>query len=959
MPQNNLPKPDLRQQPNFNQLELDVLEYWKEAGTHRKQSEANAKGELFTVYDGPPTANANPGIHHMLPTAFKDAAMRYHALRGKRVQRQLGWDTHGLPVEVQVEKAMGLRGKMDVLQLDPTSESRSIEKFNAACKDSVWTAKEAWDTFLHRLGRWSDGEPYITYDPSYVDGVWGVVKQIYDKGLVYKDYKVVPHCPRCGTSLSSAEVAQGYIDVVDTSVFAKFAIEGYEKRFLLAWTTTPWTLPGNVGLAVGESISYSLVSHEGEELVLADALVEQVLGSDAHVIQHFKGSDLVGLKYKPLFAGVMDNQEGRRYEVVAADFVTTTDGTGIVHTACMYGEDDYRLGKELGLTMVHTVDQSGVFMAHTPFAGMTVFEATPNILAALESTGSLLKQQQYEHSYPHCWRCKTPLLYYAKDSWYIAVSTLREKLIAANAVVQWIPDHIREGRFGDFIAEARDWAISRERFWGTPLPIWRSEQGSVLCVGSRAELAALTGSEQLTDPHRPYVDDVVITHNGETYHREPYVLDVWLDSGAMPWASGQAAKGNFPADYIAEAVDQTRGWFYSLLVLGTILEDRSPYKAVTCMGHYLDTEGRKMSKSLGNILKPFEVFDQVGADAGRWYSYTVNAPGESKAIGVDEVRQTARKVFVPLWNMASYLNTHRAGAESVEYTPLATQAVTHALDVWLQSYHADVVTKVTAAYDAFDFTRAGRLMEQYITELSTWYLRRSRKRTDSGFSPVFHAALCELLVMMAPLSPMITESLFLALRDDSQPESVHLCPWPTPSTVDDKVLQSMNAARIAVELGLQARASAGIKLRQPLAAAYLQGMTVSVDLGEQIAEELNVLEIRYEAFESSYTATNGGVSIALDCELTDELRTAGYLRDLSRHLQQMRKQVGLQPGEMARLLVEPSDAPRLEALLAHDPEMLEKISISFDEDSVQPGQELEVPLGADATARVNLLKLTV
>jgi len=907
--------------PKFAELEEDTLKFWQENSIFEKTLQQNKGHETFVFYDGPPTANARPALHHALPSSFKDAACRYQTMRGKYVTRQPGWDTHGLPVEVQVEKALGLNGKKEILNLVPGDEAASIAKFNEACRTSVWEFKQDWDKFIVRTGRWMDMEhPYITYDSSYIEGVWSVLKQVWEKDLVFKDYKVLAYCPRCGTGLSAAEVALEYQDVKDVSVYVTFPIKDNPRRSFIAWTTTPWTLPGHVALALGPDIEYVVVQQEDREYILAKDRLS-ILKGDYVILEEHLGKDLLGIEYTPLFPGIMDNQPGKHFLTVPADFVTTTDGSGIVHTACMYGEDDFVLGQREGLTMFHTVNLQGNFNEAVPeFEGMYIRDALVPILKSLTEKDRLYAKQTITHSYPHCWRCKTPLVYYAKDSWYVGMSRLRKELQENNAKVNWIPEHVREGRFGDFIKEARDWAISRERFWGTPLPIWVSESGKRLCIGSLEELRSLSKTEIPADfdPHRPFIDSIVLVKDGEEYVREPYVLDVWFDSGAMPYASGRDAMGEFPADFIAEATDQTRGWFYSLMALGTILKNESPYKNVLCMGHLVDENGKKMSKSIGNIIVPADAFAVCGADAVRWFIYTVNSPGETKAFGFKELQTSFRKSLMPFWNMFNYFVTYAnlANFEAPTDTEKTLRALQQegklsTLDLWVLSRQEQVLTNVTKYLDEFDFLRAARALEEYIQDLSTWYLRRSRKREDQAFFTVFYTVLFKLGLAMAPLAPFMTEYVYQTLRTPSAPASVHLLEWPVSTGwQNENVEEVMTAVRQAVELGLAVRAQEKLKVRQPLAAVFIQGLAAELpaDLQESVAEELNVETVKQVAsVDAAYPQkTEGSLSVGFDTEITDSLLLKGEAREFLRNLQSLRKQSNLQPGQMVTLIIGPT-----------------------------------------------------
>lgn len=928
----------LDQQPHFASLEEETLKFWKEQGIFDKRQAQNANGDPFVFYDGPPTANAKPALHHTLPSAFKDATVRFQAMRGKKVTLQPGWDTHGLPVEVQVEKALGLSGKQQILNLVPGDEAASIQKFNEACKTSVWEFKQDWDAFIERTGRWMDMEhPYITYDSSYIEGVWATLKQIWDKNLVFKDYKVIPHCPRCDTGLSAAEVAQEYQDVKDVSVYVTFPLVDQPNRSFIAWTTTPWTLPGHVALALGPDVTYVVVRHGEREYILAKERLE-ILTDEYVILEEKQGSELAGLRYSPLFPGVMDGSEGEKFVSILADFVTTTDGSGIVHTACMYGEDDFNLGKEKGLAMKHTVDTTGVFLPHvTEFAGMYVRDALVPILKSLTEKQRLYKKQTITHSYPHCWRCKTPLIYYAKDSWYIRMSSQRTELTASNSKVNWIPEHIRDGRFGDFVKEARDWAISRERFWGTPLPIWVATSGEVLCVGSLAELRSLSKTELPDDfdPHRPFIDDVVLVKDGVEYVREPYVMDVWFDSGAMPFASGRAAAGEYPAQFIAEAIDQTRGWFYSLQAIGTIIKGESPYQNVICMGHLVDEQGKKMSKSVGNIIAPADAFEVCGVDAVRWFIFSVNSPGENKPFGFKDLQSSSRKALLPFWNVASYLITY---ANLANYKPAVVTELRESLTVldrWILSRLDGTTTTVTGYFETYDFMRASRELENFVQDLSTWYLRRSRKRDDREFFATLHHVVHQVCLLMAPIAPFMAEEIYQALRGDADAASVHLLSWPEPISMRDEVLETeMSSLRQAVELLLSIRSSEKLKVRQPLAAATVSGATFSEELYEILADEVNVLSVYHGSGPESWpTKTDFGVTVSLNPEVTEELQEAGDARDFLRQIQNLRKQKNLQPGEMVLFRADADARARIEPLFTKYPFITEDAFLTINEES--------------------------
>ncbi|MEI6477989.1 MAG: isoleucine--tRNA ligase [bacterium] len=937
-------------QPDFPGQEEEVLSFWQSEKIFQKSVERNAGKTPYVIYDGPPTANAKPPLHTMVPMTFKDVVGRYRTMRGDYVRRQAGWDTHGLPVEVQIEKKLGLAGKKEVLNLVPGDEAASMRQFNDACRTSVWEFKQEWDKFVPRTGYWVDTEnPYITYEPKYVEKVWETFKQIWDRDLVYKGYKVLPYCPRCGTGLSAAEVAMEYQDVKDISVFVSFPLIDNPNRLVLAWTTTPWTLPGNTALAVGKDIDYVAVSQEGREYVVAKERLE-VLKGDYVIVDEFKGSELIGNSYEPLYPEPLADAEGRKFVVVHADFVTSTDGTGIAHEAPMYGEDDFTMAKDEGLALMHTVGPDGHFLPNVKeFAGSYAKDAIIDIIKDLAGKGKLYAKQTITHSYPHCWRCKTALLYYAKDSWYIAMSKLRGELVANNSQVEWFPEHIRDGRFGEFIKEARDWAVSRERFWGSPVPIWVAASGKSLCVGSFEELRSLAKDPSQVgeefDPHRPSVDEIVLVKDGEEYFHEPFVLDVWFDSGAMPYASGREAAGEFLADYIAEAVDQTRGWFYTMQAISTATGRGTAYQRVMCMGHLVDEDGKKMSKSLGNVFDPWEMFAKHGADAIRWFLLTVNSPGESKAMSHKEIQTAFRRGLMLYWNVFNYFVTYANLADfeapSPEDREASRQNQENALDQWILSQQSRISAEVTAHMEAYDFMRAGRTLEGYMGDLSTWYLRRSRKRDDQAFFAILHDVLMNLSVMLAPLTPFLSEQIYQTLRHDSQPQSVHLEEWPGElSGRDEKLDEEMLEVRSAVELGLSLRASEKVKVRQPLAKATAYFLRpVRQELLTILGEELNVLKVQAETTETA-------VSVELDFVLTDELVQAGLARDFQRTVQQLRKERGLQPGQEVLLVVDPSGRHLVEPLLRAD--ILSDTFLRLDENSWRPTDAVETQVGGES-----------
>src|SRR3989344_3893791 len=801
--------------PNFSQKEEEILAFWKKHNIFELSQQKNQGKQPFVFFEGPPTANGKPGLHHVEARSFKDIILRFQTMRGRYVVRRAGWDTHGLPVELEVEKALGISGKKQIENIVPGKVRASIEKFNQLCRESDWKYREIWEQFTERMGFWIDLKaPYVTYENAYIESVWWLLKQIWErevdgKPLVYEGHKVVPYCPRCGTAVSSHEVAQGYEQVTENSVFIAFrlaevqltqildeehkaAVRSDIPTYLVSWTTTPWTLPGNVALAVGPAIAYAFISTKEANYIVSQSQVDHIFDSSYTVVATMPGSKLVGLTYEPLFK-VPELATDTSYQVYPAEFVTENDGTGIVHTAVMYGEDDYMLGEKLGLRKFHTVTEEGTFIAAIKgLAGLPVKseEAEKRILAELKKKGAIVRTESYTHDYPFCWRCKTPLLYYARTSWFIRMSALRKQLQKNNEQINWVPEYIKHGRFGGWLEDAKDWAISRERYWGTPLPIWKCTQcNDVLIIGSIDELQSKSINFQITnnnsqtnskseipnseakklqatsykldelDLHRPYIDDVVLKCskcNGEM-QRIKEVLDVWFDSGAMPYAQWHYPFENkdifreqFPADYISEAIDQTRGWFYTLLAIATALgAEIPPFRNVVNLGHVLDAEGRKMSKSKGNIVEPMRLAERYGMDIVRWYIYTTNQPGDPKRFDESELTRLQRKVQTILWNVYNYFLTY---AKSAHWQPqgVARSAPINELDEWIMLRRDDLVSKVTKYLEAFDMFHAARVIEAFIEDLSTWYLRRSRGLVDHEFFAVLHQVLLDMASVIAP-----------------------------------------------------------------------------------------------------------------------------------------------------------------------------------------------------------------
>jgi isoleucyl-tRNA synthetase len=842
---------------SFPALEEQVLERWRARDVFRESLRRREGRPQWVFYEGPPTANGRPGAHHVLARVFKDIYPRYKTMRGYYVERKGGWDCHGLPVEIAVEQQLGISSKAEI-------EAYGIEAFNQRCRESVFTYLEDWNRLTERIGFWLDlDDAYRTLDADYIESVWWALRQISDKGLLYEGHKVVPYCPRCGTALSSHELALGYRDVVDPSIYVRFPVtqDGGPLQAgdeLLVWTTTPWTLVSNAAVAVDPELTYVRAKAGPLErpVVLAEALVGRVLGEDAGVVilDRFPGAALDGVRYEPPFGYLPASAYGERgHTVLLGDFVTADDGTGLVHTAIAFGEDDFRLGQQYHLEVVNPVRLDGTYDERIgPYAGRFVKDADRDLIADLERRGRLLRAEEYEHSYPHCWRCGTPLLYYAKPSWYLATSRLRDRLLAANETVAWHPDHIKHGRFGDWLENNVDWALSRERYWGTPLPVWRCEEGHTHVVGSFDELEELSGV-RLEDPHRPFVDQVGFPcpQCARRMQRVPEVIDVWFDSGSMPFAQEHAPfereerfENRFPADYICEALDQTRGWFYSLLAISTLLFDRAPYRNVVCLGLILDGEGQKMSKSKGNIVVPWDVIDRYGADAFRWYFFTAKQPWDGYRFSEEAIGEGVRLFLKQLWSTYHFLSLYSED-------PAAGGAPTE-LDRWIRSRLAATVAEVTERMDAYDATFAGRAVAAFVDDLSNWYVRRSRARFWAG-DPAAFATLRECLLavakLLAPFTPFVADAIYEGL--DGPQASVHLEDWPSVDAAarDERLEADMAVARETVRMGLSARGQSKVKVRQPLREAVVvaagrerEAIEAHADV---VQEELNVKALRF------------------------------------------------------------------------------------------------------------------
>ncbi|HEX8074757.1 MAG TPA: isoleucine--tRNA ligase [Thermoleophilaceae bacterium] len=837
---------------SFPALEERVLERWRERDVFHESIRRREGGPPFVFYEGPPTANGRPGSHHVLARVFKDVFPRYKTMRGHQVHRKAGWDCHGLPVELEIERELGLSTKSDI-------ERYGVAEFNARCRESVLTYIDEWNRLTERIGFWIDaGDAYFTLSNDYIESVWWSLREVWRRDLLYEGHKVVPYCPRCGTALSSHEVAQGYRDVVDPSVYVRFPVRGEQGVSLVGWTTTPWTLLSNAALAVNPDVTYVRARVGDERLIVAEALVEQVLGEDAEVEQRMSGSDLAGTAYEPPFPFIADYGE-RGHTVLAADFVTTEDGTGVVHTAVAFGEDDFRLGETYGLKVQNPVREDGTFDERMgPFEGRFVKDADPDIVEALRESGRLLRAEEYEHAYPHCWRCGTPLLYYAKASWYVKTTAVRDEMLAANEGIGWHPDHIKHGRFGRWLENNVDWALSRERYWGTPLPVWRCEGGHERCVGSRAELESLAGDVP-EDLHKPFIDEVAFPCQdcGAEMRRVPEVIDAWWDSGSMPFAQWHAPFENaelfaerFPADYICEGLDQTRGWFYSLLATSVLLYGRSSYRTVLCLGLILDPEGQKMSKSRGNVVVPWDVIERHGADAFRWYYFTSKQPWDGYRFSVDTVGESVRQFMLTLWNTYSFLVLY-ANVNGVE-DPAGHDGPLEDLDRWALSRLQSTAATAIERLDDYDTTAAGRAMAELVDDLSNWYVRRSRRRFWDGDPAAFHTlwrCLSDTARLLAPLIPFVADEIYENL--DGREPSVHLCDYPQPdaSLRDERLEWDMQVARDAIELGRAARAQARVKVRQPLAEAVVVAAgreREAIERFQSLAlEELNVKRLRF------------------------------------------------------------------------------------------------------------------
>ncbi|TSB25677.1 isoleucine--tRNA ligase [Streptomyces benahoarensis] len=1006
-------QPQYRQVPaqvDLPALEHAVLDFWQEQKVFARTLQQSEGRPEWVFYEGPPTANGMPGAHHIEARVFKDVFPRFRTMQGYHVDRKAGWDCHGLPVELAVEKELGFNGKKDI-------EAYGIAEFNARCRESVTRHTDAFAELTTRMGYWTDLDaPYRTMDPDYIESVWWSLKEIFSKGLLAEDHRVAPWCPRCGTGLSDHELAQGYETVVDPSVYVRLPLTSGPlagDAALLIWTTTPWTLVSNTAVAAHPDVTYVVATDGHEKVVVAEPLREKALGEGWSATgESFTGREMERWAYRRPFDLV--ELEGANF-VVNAEYVTTEDGTGLVHQAPAFGEDDLKVCKSYGLPVVNPVRPDGTFAEELPLIGGEFFKKADEALVAdLDARGLLFRHLAYEHSYPHCWRCHTALLYYAQPSWYIRTTAVKDALLRENQNTNWFPDSVKHGRFGDWLQNNIDWALSRNRYWGTPLPIWRCEEGHLTCVGSLAELTELTGTDQSgLDPHRPFIDAVTFGCTQEgcalTATRVPEVIDAWYDSGSMPFAqwgypyrNKELFEKRYPAQFISEAIDQTRGWFYTLMAVGTLVFDKSSYENVVCLGHILAEDGRKMSKHLGNILQPIPLMDQHGADAVRWFMAAGGSPWSARRVGHATIQEVVRKTLLTYWNTVAFQALY---ARTSNWAPSAADpapADRPLLDRWLLGELNTLVEGVTEALEAYDTQRAGKLLSSFVDDLSNWYVRRSRRRFwqgDPAALRTLHEVVETVTRLMAPLTPFITERVWQDLVvpvTPQAPDSVHLSSWPLadPRLIDPELSVQMQLVRRLVELGRATRAESGVKTRQPLSRALVAAhgfAGLSADLRAQIAEELNVsslaalsdmggslvdtsakanfralgkrfgkgvqavakaiaaadaaaLSLALRDGEASVevdgetvtlapdeviitetpregwsVASDAGATVALDLEITPELRRAGLARDAIRLIQEARKNSGLDVADRIALRWETADADLRTALAEHAP----------------------------------------
>ncbi len=967
-------------------VEKEVLKFWEENEIFKKSVEKRKGRRRFVFLEGPPTANGTPHPGHVLTRIMKDVVLRYYTMKGFYVPRRAGWDTHGLPVEIEVEKKLGLKTKQDI-------EKYGIEKFNQECRKSTFRYENEWIEMTRRVGFWIDMDnPYITLENDYIESVWWSLKQLWEKGYLYKGYKVVPYCPRCGTALSAHEVAQGYKSVTEPSIFVKFKLKD-ENAYFLAWTTTPWTLLSNVALAVHPDEPYLKIKYRGEILILAEERVARLFkGEEYEILDRFMGKELEGKEYEPLFT--YERPEKKAWYVICADFVTMDEGTGIVHIAPAFGEEDYEAGREYDLPVVQLVKKDGTFDEKVePWKGMFVKDADPLIIKHLEERGLIFAVQDYTHDYPFCWRCDTPLLYYAMESWFIAVSKFRKQLVENNETVEWYPDHIKHGRFGDFISEAKDWALSRNRYWGTPLPIWRCKKcGNEICVGSVEELKKLSKEfPEKYDLHKPFVDDleVMCPNCNSRMEREPYVIDCWYDSGSAffaqwhyPFENQEEFEENFPVDFICEALDQTRGWFYSLMTISTLLFNRAPYRRVLTLGLVLDKEGQKMSKSKKNYLDPNYIFDREGADAMRWYFLSTNAPWMPIRFYEDAIKETLGKFILTFWNSYRFYKSYSSLDKfdpTRGYIPIDRR---REIDRWIISRLQKLIMEVTENVENFNIHKATRAIEEFVIEdLSNWYIRRSRKRLWveeenedklSCYSTLYDVFLA-LSKLSAPFIPFLAEVIYQGIRHDDMEESVHLCDYPevNSSLIDEDMEKAMDVVREIADMGRAIRSRAGVKIRYPLGRAIVvcdENVEKKISpLMGLVKEEINVKSVEFSRDTAEYSKEiekgdylieeSEKIKLIMDVRLTPELFAEGFSREIVRRIQSMRKELNLDIED------------RINTQIAVDEEKIEPLSKWLDyirgetrseniDFTDQPGGDLvkEWKIG-DTTVKIGIKKI--
>jgi len=967
-------------------VEKEVLKFWEENEIFKKSVEKRKGCRRFVFLEGPPTANGTPHPGHVLTRIMKDVVLRYYTMKGFYVPRRAGWDTHGLPVEIEVEKKLGLKTKQDI-------EKYGIEKFNQECRKSTFRYENEWIEMTRRVGFWIDMDnPYITLENDYIESVWWSLKQLWEKGYLYKGYKVVPYCPRCGTALSAHEVAQGYKSVTEPSIFVKFKLKD-ENAYFLAWTTTPWTLLSNVALAVHPDEPYLKIKYRGEILILAEERVARLFkGEEYEILDRFMGKELEGKEYEPLFT--YERPEKKAWYVICADFVTMDEGTGIVHIAPAFGEEDYEAGREYDLPVVQLVKKDGTFDEKVePWKGMFVKDADPLIIKHLEERGLIFAVQDYTHDYPFCWRCDTPLLYYAMESWFIAVSKFRKQLVENNETVEWYPDHIKHGRFGDFISEAKDWALSRNRYWGTPLPIWRCKKcGNEICVGSVEELKKLSKEfPEKYDLHKPFVDDleVMCPNCNSRMEREPYVIDCWYDSGSAffaqwhyPFENQEEFEENFPVDFICEALDQTRGWFYSLMAISTLLFNRAPYRRVLTLGLVLDKEGQKMSKSKKNYLDPNYIFDREGADAMRWYFLSTNAPWMPIRFYEDAIKETLGKFILTFWNSYRFYKSYSSLDKfdpTRGYIPIDRR---REIDRWIISRLQKLIMEVTENVENFNIHKATRAIEEFVIEdLSNWYIRRSRKRLWveeenedklSCYSTLYDVFLT-LSKLSAPFIPFLAEVIYQGIRHDDMEESVHLCDYPevNSSLIDEDMEKAMDVVREIADMGRAIRSRAGVKIRYPLGRAIVvcdENVEKKISpLMGLVKEEINVKSVEFSRDTAEYSKEiekgdylieeSEKIKLIMDVRLTPELFAEGFSREIVRRIQSMRKELNLDIED------------RINTQIAVDEEKIEPLSKWLDyirgetrseniDFTDQPGGDLvkEWKIG-DTTVKIGIKKI--